>query len=174
VRVASDPYLIQQVIDSSSSLKIDLTYVTDSRYDVVQRYSGEGKFQETWCICEGLERRTVFMGPGAILLAAEAPEERWGWQVGQWRRTWRSGHREWPWPWTDGAHAAIPAATVLASMPPTLEVWVVEATQAGVMLVERELDCAPPEEQAFLHRRLRMLTAELSVISGVARMPDHY
>jgi hypothetical protein len=51
---------------------------------------------------------------------------------------------------------------------------VVEATQAGVLLIEQELDKASPGERAVLGRHLRELTAELDVISGVAHLPDDH
>jgi hypothetical protein len=51
---------------------------------------------------------------------------------------------------------------------------VVEATQAGVLLIEKELDSASPGERALLNRHLRELTVKLSAISGVAHLPDDH
>src|SRR3954447_13582128 len=76
---------IGRVLETMSA-RIHTSRIAGSSFDLVSRYSPDGEFQESWCVCESQRWRTVFMSPGGTLLDANAPEEKWGWQVAQWRR----------------------------------------------------------------------------------------
>jgi hypothetical protein len=138
---------------------IDSGRIAGSRFDLVSRHEPDGRFHETWCICESDRWRTVFMAPGATLLAAEAPEEIWGWQIGQWPRL--SGGRG-PGTWGEGIHAAISAPVVMACLPEPLQIWVVEATVLGLDRMELELEVAPAEQKESLRIHQRALQAQVA------------
>jgi hypothetical protein len=146
-------------VSSAATGQIDTGRIAGSRFDLVSRHEPDGEFRETWCICESGRWRTVFMAPGASLLAAEAPEEIWGWQIGQWPRL-RGGRG--PETWGEGRHAAISAPLVMACLPEPLDSWVVEATALGLYRIERELDAAPAQQQESLRANQRALEAQLA------------
>jgi hypothetical protein len=147
------------VVSPAATDQIDTGRIAGSRFDLVWRLEPDGDFRETWCICESDRWRTVFMGPGASLLAAEAPEEIWGWQIGQWPRL-RGGRGSET--WGEGRHAAVSAPLVIACLPEPLEGWVVEATVLGLNRIELELDAAPAQQQENLRARQRALQAQLA------------
>jgi hypothetical protein len=124
------------------STRIHTSRIAGSSFDVVSRYSPDGEFQESWCVCQSERWRTVFMSPGGTLLEANAPEEKWAWQIAQWRLAKGvSG----PARWVDGAQAAVPAPVVVACLPVGLRPWVGEATQVGLALIRRALKEAEGE-----------------------------
>jgi hypothetical protein len=137
---------------------IDTARIVGSRFDLVSRHEPDGEFRESWCICESDAWRTVFMAPGASLLAAEAPEEMWGWQIAQWPRL--RGRRG-TYSWGEGTHAPISAPVVMACLPELLQSWVVEATALGLYRMEQELESAPAQQQERLRAQERALEAQL-------------
>jgi hypothetical protein len=136
---------------------IDTSRIAGSRFDLVWRFDPDGVYSESWCICESERWRTVFMAPGATLLAAEAAEERWGWQIGQWPRL---GERD-PASWGEGRHAAVSAPLVLACLPAALQGWVIDATVHGLDHLEEQLTVAPVGESEHLHAMKRAIEAQL-------------
>jgi hypothetical protein len=142
---------------SAQDQTIDTSRIAGSRFELVWRFDPDGVFSESWCICESERWRTVFMAPGSTLLEAEAPEERWGWQIGQWPRLGDRG----PASWGEGRHAAVSAPLVMACLPTPLQGWVVDATVHGLDRLEEQLTFAPVQEREHLHTTKRAIEAQL-------------
>ena len=138
---------------------IDTSRLAGSGFDLVWRYDQDGTLSESWCICESERWRTVFMAPGATLLEAEAPDERWGWQIGQWPR--RGGGRGLD-TWGEGRHATVSAPLVIACLPESIKRWVVDATILGLERLEQQLTVAPTGEREHLRGMKRAIEAQLS------------
>jgi hypothetical protein len=141
------------------SAEIDTSRIAGSRFDLVWRFEQDGTYSESWCICESERWRTVFMAPGATLLAAEAREERWGWQIGQWPRL--GGERSLE-TWGEGRHAPVSAPLVIACLPEAIRGWVVDATILGLERLKQELTIAPAQEREHLRGVKRAIEAQLA------------